>query len=330
MAVLLRGCLMLLAGLFLAVLALPPQGRKRPFGIVIHGGAGNVTPARVAQAGEPAYRQALEKALAAGYGILEQGGSSLDAVQVAVAALEDDPLFNAGLGATFNRDGVHELDAAIMDGRTLAAGAVAGLQHVRNPIALARLVLERSPHVLLVGAGAESFALAQGLAPVPNGYFTTPASLEAYRKAKGAAQPDPAPMTRDTVGAVALDRHGNLAAATSTGGMLNKLPGRVGDSPLIGAGTYADNRSCAVSCTGWGEFFMRTVAAHDLAARICYRGEPLDQAARATLAKAKALGGEGGLIAMDARGAIAMPFDSPGMFRAYRLGHGPSVVKLFS
>ena len=330
MPLLVRAILLLLAFLVLAGLALQAPRSRRPFGLVIHGGAGNVTPARVAQAGEAAYRKGLERALAAGYAILEQGGASLDAVQAAVMVLEDEPLFNAGVGATCNRDGVHELDAAIMDGKSLAAGAVAGLRHVRNPVALARLVMARTPHALLIGEGAEAFAAAQGLTPVANAYFSTPATLEAYRKLQAGEAPGPEPLTpRDTVGAVALDQQGNLASATSTGGMLNKLPGRVGDSPIIGAGTYADNRTCAVSCTGWGEFFIRTVAAYDVSAQIGYLGTPLAKAAQATLDKGRALGGDGGIIAIDAQGVIAMPFNSAGMFRGYHLSSGPAVVKLF-
>ena len=315
---------LLKAILCLAPLLLQAQAAKAPFGIVIHGGAGNVTPARVAAAGEQAYREGLAQALAAGYAILARGGSSLDAVQAAVTALEDNPLFNAGVGATFTRDGTHELDAAIMDGRTLAAGSVAGIQHVKSPVALARAVMEQTPHVMLIGAGAEDFAKARGLPMVPNEYFSTPATLKAFRAMKAKA------MTKDTVGAVALDQQGNLAAATSTGGILNKLPGRVGDAPLIGVGTYADNRTCAVSCTGWGEFFIRTVVAYDISAQMAYLGTSLARAAQASLDKALKLGGDGGLIAIDAHGQTTMPFNTPGMFRASRVGDGPAVVKLFA
>ena len=301
---------------------------QAPFGIVIHGGAGNVTPARVAAAGEQAYRDGLAQALAAGYTILARGGSSLDAVQAAVTAMEDNPLFNAGVGATFTRDGTHELDAAIMDGRTLAAGSVAGIQHVKSPVALARAVMEQTPHVMMIGAGAEAFAKAKGLPMVDNDYFSTPATLKAFQDLK--ARERAKAMTKDTVGAVALDQQGNLAAATSTGGILNKLPGRVGDAPLIGVGTYADNRTCAVSCTGWGEFFIRTVVAYDISAQMTYLGAPLARAAQTSLDKALKLGGDGGLIAIDAQGHTTMPFNTPGMFRASRVGDGPAVVKLFA
>jgi len=320
-----RRFLAMLLGL---VLALGAHAGPRPFGIAIHGGAGDVTAERVAGAGEQAYRRGLEKALAAGYEILAKGGSSLDAVQAAVTAMEEDPLYNAGVGATVNRDGVHELDAAIMDGKTLAAGSVAGLRHVRNPVALARMVMERSAHVMLIGQGAEAFAAAQGMTPVANAYFRTPAVWEIYRRTKAKdAQRCPAP--RDTVGAVALDQQGNLASATSTGGTLNKLPGRVGDAPLIGIGTYADNRTCAVSCTGWGEFFIRTVVAYDVSAQMAYRAAPLAEAAQASLDKARRLGGDGGLIGIDGKGNLTVNFNTKGMFRAYRLNNGPAVIKLF-
>ena len=316
--------------LILACLGALALAAQAPFGIVIHGGAGNVTPARVAAAGEQAYRDGLAQALAAGYTILAKGGSSLDAVQAAVTALEDNPLFNAGVGATFTRDGTHELDAAIMDGRTLAAGSVAGIQHVKSPVALARAVMEQTPHVMLIGAGAEAFAKDRGLPMVPNDYFSTPASLKSFHDPKAKAKAQAKAMTKDTVGAVALDQHGNLAAATSTGGILNKLPGRVGDAPLIGVGTYADNRTCAVSCTGWGEFFIRTVVAYDISAQMTYQGAPLARAAQASLDKALKLGGDGGLIAIDAQGHATMPFNTPGMFRGYKTSQDAGFIRLYS
>jgi beta-aspartyl-peptidase (threonine type) len=298
---------------------------QAPFGIVIHGGAGNVTPERIAPAGEKAYREGLGKALAAGYAVLDKGGAALDAVEAAVRSMEENPLFNAGVGATFTHDGTHELDAAIMDGRTLRAGSVAGLKHVVSPVGLARLVMEKTPHVMLIGEGAEAFAKAQGLEPVPNAYFDTREQLLAFQKLKEKQ----APITKDTVGAVALDRQGNLAAATSTGGILDKLPGRVGDAPLIGAGTYADNRACAVSCTGWGEYFIRTEVAYDICAQMVYQGAPLDKAAQASLDKALKLGGGGGLIAIDAAGHVTMPFNTPGMFRGCHLSGGPERIEMF-
>jgi len=298
-----------------------------PFGLAIHGGAGNITAARIGPEAEKAYRAGLEKALAAGYAVLDKGGPALDAVEAAVRSMEENPLFNAGVGATITRDGTHELDAAIMDGRTLRAGSVAGIQHVRSPVGLARLVMEKTPHVMLIGEGAEAFAKAQGLEPVPNTHFRTASQWESFRKLKEREKAKP--TTKDTVGAVALDRHGNLASATSTGGMLDKLPGRVGDAPLIGVGTYADNRTCAVSCTGWGEFFIRTVVAYDTSARMAYLGAPLEKAAAAALDTALKLGGGGGLVAMDAAGRVTQPFNTPGMFRAVRMSDGRSSVALF-
>ena len=320
-----RVCLFLALS-FLAALSLAAQPAPRPFGLVIHGGAGSVTAERLGADGEKAYRDGLEKALSAGYAILEKGGTALDAVTAAVQAMEDDPLFNAGVGATFTRAGTHELDAAIMDGRTLKAGSVAAIQHVKSPVGLARLVMEKSPHVMLIGEGAEAFAKGQGVALVPNSVFDTPRQLEELRKVRERRQP---PVTKDTVGAVALDKDGNLAAATSTGGILDKLPGRVGDAPLIGAGTYADNRTCAVSCTGWGEFFIRAAVAYDVCAQMAYQGAPLAKAAQASLDKALKLGGDGGLIALDVQGNLTMPFNTKGMFRACRMGDGRRSVQMF-
>jgi len=311
-----------LAFLFAAVCALADT----PFGIVIHGGAGSVTPERIGSQ-EKAYRAGLEKALAAGYAILEKGGSALDAVEASVRSMEENPLFNAGVGATLTRDGTHELDSAIMDGSTLKAGSVAGILHVKSPVGLARLVMDKTPHVMMIGAGAEAFAKAQGLELVPNTYFRTDAQWATLQKLREKEKAKP--TTKDTVGAVALDRHGNLASATSTGGMLDKLPGRVGDAPLIGVGTYADNRTCAVSCTGWGEFFIRSVVAHDVAARMVYGQRPLAEAAAAALDRALRLGGDGGLVALDARGRLAMPFNTPGMFRGFRFSDGRASVDLF-
>jgi beta-aspartyl-peptidase (threonine type) len=251
---------------------------------------------------------ALRSALHAGYTVLQVGGSALDAVTATVVALEDCPLFNAGRGAVLNADGEHEMDASVMDGATLAAGGVACVQRIRNPVLAARAVMERSPHVLLAGKGAERFARRQGLAFAPPRYFLTEERQEALKK-----------RLKDhhgTVGAVALDRAGNLAAATSTGGYTGKLPGRIGDSPLVGAGTWAENATCAVSGTGLGEAFIRAAVAHDIASRMRYRREPLARAAAAALRNVKRLRGDGGLIAVDRRGNVVMPFNSAGMYRA--------------
>jgi beta-aspartyl-peptidase (threonine type) len=292
------------------------------FAIAIHGGAGTLSRSETSTEQERAYLQGLRDALAAGFSLLEIGASSLDAVTAAVVSLEDNPLFNAGRGAVLTRDGLAELDASIMDGRTLAAGAVCGLKHIRNPITLARRVMERSPHVMLVGEGAEDFARGQGVELVSNEYFRTPVrQKQLHRLLQGTEEKEndlvaqePADRT-GTVGAVALDADGNVAAATSTGGMTGKRWGRVGDSPIIGAGTYASNSGCAVSATGHGEYFIRTVVAHDICAQMQYGKLSLADSAANTLARMKALGGNGGVIAISRAGEIVLDFNSEGMFR---------------
>ncbi len=320
-----------------------PPARKPQWGIVIHGGAGVIRRDMLSPEKEAAYRAKLTESLQAGHAVLARGGSSLDAVGAALRILEDSPLFNAGKGAVFNHDGQNELDAAIMDGRTLRAGAVAGLHHVKNPIDLARKVMENSAHVMMVGDGAEAFAREQGIELVPAEYFRTEERWEQLQKAlekekaspgkPSSLQPSRDPATGEekfgTVGAVALDQAGNLAAGTSTGGMTNKRYGRVGDSPIIGAGTYA-NAHCAVSGTGHGEFFIRYTVARDICARMEYQQLPLQESANAmvmdVLVKA---GGEGGVIAMDAQGNVAMPFNSPGMYRGYMGEDGTPHVAIF-
>jgi beta-aspartyl-peptidase (threonine type) len=313
---------------FLAAIALlgaqAAGAQERGVAIVIHGGAGVISRAEMSPEREASYRAGLEAARDAGYAILERGGSSLDAVSAAIRVLEDNPLFNAGRGAVLTHDGYAELDASIMDGKDLRAGAIAGVRHVKNPIELARRVMEKSPHVLLVGSGAEEFALQQGMTLVANEYFRTPTRerqlQDAIREEQGKAATK---STAGTVGAVALDRDGNLAAATSTGGMTNKRNGRVGDSPIIGAGTYASNASCAVSATGHGEFFIRLGVARDICALVEYRRLPLDEAVREVIhGKLAKLGGDGGVIALDRDGHIAMDFNSAGMFRAARDSNG--------
>jgi beta-aspartyl-peptidase (threonine type) len=289
-------------------------GKK--FALVIHGGAGTISPKQITPALERDLRAGLERSLEAGREILRDGGSSLDAVTAAVRVLEDDPLFNAGRGAVFTSAGTHEMDAAIMDGRTLMAGAVASVKRVRNPIVLARAVMEKSPHVLLAGTGAEDFARELGHEIVDDQYFYSEQrwqALERVRNTSNLSDQD----RHGTVGAVALDQAGNLAAATSTGGNTNKMPGRIGDTPIIGAGTYANNATCAVSATGDGEFFIRAVAAHDLAALLEYRGMTLAEAAKSVIDKIGRLGGTGGLIAVDRAGNIALPFNTTGMYRAF-------------
>jgi beta-aspartyl-peptidase (threonine type) len=274
--------------------------------IAIHGGAGAMPRRKMTPALAARYKAGLARALAAGYEVLRTG-TSLDAVCAAVVVLEDLPLFNAGRGACYNTDEKHELDASVMEGAQLRAGAVAAVSRIRNPVLAARAVMEQSRHVLLVGRGAERFAGQHGLELVPESYFATQSRLAALRKKIEGHH--------GTVGAVALDANGNLAAATSTGGYTGKLPGRVGDSPIIGAGNYADNGACAVSGTGLGEAFIRGVLAYDVAARMRYLGEPLAKAARAAMRKLSALQGDGGLIAVDRRGNIVMPFNSEGMYR---------------
>ncbi|MEO8063459.1 MAG: isoaspartyl peptidase/L-asparaginase [Pseudomonadota bacterium] len=300
------------------------------FAIAIHGGAGVLSRGDLPAEQERDYLAGLEAALDAGYELLERGSSSLDAAIASVCVLEDNPLFNAGRGAVLNRDGVAELDASVMDGRTLGAGAVTGLKHVKNPIELARLVMDQSPHVMLVGEGAEDFARSLAVELVSNEYFRTPVRQQQLQRLLGGV------VTREnelaafgTVGAVALDSQGNLAAATSTGGMTGKRWGRVGDSPVIGAGTYANNTSCAVSATGHGEYFIRSVVAHDICAQVEYLQAPLRTAVGNVLSKMQKLGGNGGVIAIDARGEIVLEFNSEGMFRGERSSTGNRVVSIY-
>ncbi len=302
------------------------------FALAVHGGAGSLPRAEMSAELEAEYRHGLEAALSAGFAVLEAGGTSLDAVTRAVVCLEDNPVFNAGRGAVFTWDGVNELDAAIMDGTTLEAGAICGVTHIRNPVELARAVMEHSGYVMLNGAGAEEFALARGFSLVPRGYFhTEPRWRQLQRIRGGDAGLSPLTISHvGTVGAVALDGRGGLAAATSTGGMTGKRYRRIGDSPIIGAGTYADNRSCAVSATGHGEIFIRAAVAHDIAARIRHGGRSLDTAVREVVfGELAQLGGEGGVIAIDARGELAMQFNTEGMFRASRRAGEPARVAIY-
>ena len=283
---------------------------------------------------EARYRAKLQESLEAGFDVLEAGGSSLDAVETAVRILEDSELFNAGKGAVFNADGRNELDASIMDGSTLSAGAVAGVTTIKNPISAARAVMERTDHVLLIGSGADSFAESVGLEVVDPEYFFTQRRWDSLQRKKKAvsARPDPAdtdPYTRGmgTVGALALDRHGRLAAATSTGGTTNKRYGRVGDSPIIGAGTWADDR-CAVSGTGTGEFFIRNAVAHDICARARYLDQPVGEAAGHVIFEVLDAG-IGGVITLDNDGNVAMPFNTEGMYRAFIHQDGETVVEIY-
>jgi beta-aspartyl-peptidase (threonine type) len=300
--------------------------------IALHGGAGTISRDDITPDQEKAYRAGLEAALQAGYDVLIRGGSALDAAVAAVVSLEDNELFNAGKGAVFTAEGTHELDAAVMRGDALEAGAVAGVRGVRNPIRLAREVMEASEYVLLLGQGAEAFAREQGVAFEPDAYFFTEHRQRELREAQeaGRVQLDHAGKKKGTVGAVALDRHGTLAAATSTGGLTNKKWGRVGDSPVIGAGTYANNATCAVSCTGVGEAFLKAVAAYDVSCLMEYRGYSLGQACEeVVLNKLKSRGGEGGLVAVDGAGNVALTFNSEGMYRAWRNERGEGEVAIF-
>jgi L-asparaginase / beta-aspartyl-peptidase len=302
------------------------------FAIAIHGGAGTLSRHDTSPEQEKLYLQGLSDALDAGYSLLETGGTSLDAATAAVVSLEDNPLFNAGRGAVLTRDGLVELDASIMDGKTLAAGAVTGIRHIRNPVVLARRVMECSPHVMLVGAGAEDFARGQGMELVSNEYFRTPIrQKQLHRLLQGAAEKenDLLAHAMGTVGAVALDSRGNVAAATSTGGMTGKRWGRVGDSPIIGAGTYASNAGCAVSATGHGEYFIRAVVAHDICAQLQYAAASLADATASTLARMKALGGNGGVVAVAPNGDIVLDFNSDGMFRGARSSAGRNEVAIY-
>ncbi len=310
------------------------------FALVIHGGAGVIERDELSAGDERGIRAALDAALDAGHAVLAGGGSALDAVEAAVVALEESPRFNAGKGAVYNAQGRHELDASIMEGHTRRAGAVAGVTTVRNPVRLARAVMEHSPHVMLIGDGAETFADAQpGIERVDNDWFDTEARFrqlqQAQERERAGAQSsggDPADLKGryfGTVGAVALDVHGHLATATSTGGMTNKKWGRVGDSPIVGAGTWADDR-CGVSGTGWGEFFIRNAVAHDICARVAYRGDSLQVAADEVIMRVvPALGGDGGAIALDRDGNIAMPFNTSGMYRGWIGADGSRGTAIF-
>lgn len=298
--------------------------------IVIHGGAG-VVAKEVTPEKEKQLRIDLERALKAGYTVLQSGGSSLEAVTQAIVILEDAPEFNAGKGAVFNHDGKNELDASIMDGATMSAGAVANVHRIKNPIVLARAVMEKSPHVMMVGDGAEAFAQSIGMKLVDPKYFYTEKRWQELQQAlKEEAEKAKADVPHHgTVGAVALDKQGHLAAGTSTGGMTNKRFGRVGDSPVIGAGTYA-NSKCAVSATGWGEYYIRAAAAHDICARVEYKGEPIKQAADdVVMGVVPKLGGDGGVIALDADGNFATPFNTEGMYRGWIDRDGKVHVAIF-
>lgn len=302
--------------------------------IAIHGGAGTILKTEITTEKEVAYKLALKEALQKGFAILSAKGSAIDAVTAAIVSLEDCPLFNAGKGSVFNAEGRHEMDASIMSGDNLSAGAITGVMNVKNPIVLAKTVMQQSEHVFLMGEGAEIFARKHELKFELDDYFYDEFRYQQWLKIKGTDT-----ITLDhskekkfgTVGAVALDAFGNLAAGTSTGGMTNKRYGRVGDSPIIGAGTYANNATCAISCTGHGELFIRSVVAHDISCLIEYKGLSLDEACRIVVhEKLVKIGGEGGLIAIDAQGNIALPFNSDGMYRGWMRGTDDFLTEIYS
>ena len=305
--------------------------------LVMHGGAGTITRASMTPEMEKQYREKLEEALRTGHAVLMKGGSSLDAVEASIRILEDSPLFNAGKGAVFTHEGKNEMDAAIMNGQTLAAGSVAGVTVIKNPISAARAVMEKSKHVMLAGKGAEEFAKQAGLEIVDPKYFWTERRWKSLQnelaKEKGKPQTYldvPEEHKFGTVGAVALDQHGNLAAGTSTGGTQNKRWGRIGDSPIIGAGTYADNDSVAVSCTGTGEYFIRWTVAHDIAALYKYKGMTVQQAGNEVIhKKLEPVHGDGGAIVLDGKGNFSMPFNSEGMYRGWIGGDGVPHVLIY-
>ncbi len=299
--------------------------------LVIHGGAGAPVRAELSQEKETAVRATLELALRAGYAVILKGGSAVDAVTAPIVILEDSPLFNAGRGAALNAEGRAELDASIMEGHSLRAGAVAGVHRVKNPVRLARGVMEQSAHVMMIGDGAEQFGRSIGIAMVDPAWFITDERRQDLEKTRAKALKGSAADSRlhvGTVGAVALDSEGHLAAATSTGGTTNKLYGRVGDSPIIGAGTFADD-SCAVSATGWGEYFIRLGVARDICARMRYRGDGVNKAAADVLAGVAALGGDGGVIALDRAGNVAMPFNTDGMYRGSITRDGQIRIEIY-
>jgi len=328
---------------FNSVLGQNPANPSHKFILVIHGGAGTILKSQMSAEKEKAYQDGLKQALQDGHRILAAGGSALNAVEAVVKILENNPLFNAGKGAVFTHEGKNEMDAAIMDGKTLGAGSVAGVTTIKNPITAARAVMEKSNHVMMTGIGAEKFAASVGIEIVDPSYFYTPErwknlqdakkedSLKAAAAGKSSSyQFENKDYKFGTVGAVALDRYGNLAAATSTGGMTNKQYGRIGDAPIIGAGTYANNATCAVSCTGWGEYFIRLVVAKSISDMMEYKGMSVKAAADEMIfKKVPALGGDGGLIVLDNKGNFAMPFSTDGMYRGYIKEDGSFEIKIY-
>ncbi|MCT4628863.1 isoaspartyl peptidase/L-asparaginase family protein [Winogradskyella sp.] len=320
--------------------------KKQEFAIIIHGGAGTILKKNMTPEKEAAYKAKLEEAIRVGYDILKNGGNSIDAVQKTINVMENSSLFNAGKGAVFTHDETNEMDASIMDGKTLNAGASAGTKTVKNPINLARAVMENSPHVMLSGNGAETFAAEQGLEIVDPNYFFLESRLESLKRVKEKQARNEKKIDMEstsinffdaeiknskfgTVGCAALDKNGNLAAGTSTGGMTNKRWGRIGDSPIIGSGTYANNATCAVSSTGWGEYFIRTQVAHDISALMDYKDLSLKEAAKIVLNKVEDLGGDGGVVAVDKNGNMVAEFNTSGMYRATMNDKGELIIGIY-
>ncbi len=334
----------LLTVLLLLVFMMGCKEQEKKYVLVIHGGAGTILKSKMTPEKEAEYVAALTEALNTGYAALQAGKSSLDAVEASIHVMENSPLFNAGKGAVFTNEGRNELDASIMDGKTLEAGAVAGVTTIKNPISAARAVMEKSEHVMMVGPGAEKFATEAGLEVVDPNYFWTKERWEGLQQAKS-EDSTKAVLDHDqktsrlgslnkdnkfgTVGAVALDKQGNLAAGTSTGGMTNKKYGRVGDAPIIGAGTYCSNETAGISCTGWGEFFIRSVVAKSVSDLMEYKGMSIDKAAKTVLEKVGKLGGDGGLIALDKNGNMTMPFNTEGMYRGAVTADGKIEVQIY-
>ena len=303
------------------------NSNKVDFAIVVHGGAGTILKKNVSDEMELAYKLKLEEAINAGYNILEKNGSSKDAVEETIKILENSELFNAGKGSVLSNKGVVEMDASIMNGQNLNAGAISGIKTIKNPISAARLVMEKSEHVFLSGEGAEEFAKLQGLDIIDNEYFITETRLKSLLNAK---KRDSIKDNKfGTVGCVAIDKFGNITSGTSTGGMTNKKWNRIGDVPIIGAGTYANNNTCGISSTGWGEYFIRNVVAYDISSQIEYKKISIDLAAKNTLKKVKDLGGNGGVIGIDKNGNILMDFNTEGMYRGYKKSDGESEISIY-
>jgi beta-aspartyl-peptidase (threonine type) len=323
----------LLSGLFICLFPLWAVATEQPVAIALHGGAGTIERDRMSAEVELEYRSFLDKAISDGYQQLQAGEEGLDVVVAIIQRMENSPLFNAGKGSVYTWDGQHELDASIMHGAQMDAGAVAGVTTVQSPIALARAVMEQSPHVMLASRGAEQFAKELGIPEVSPAYFETERrkrALESYKSRKQAGIEPHVDYKFGTVGVVVLDSKGNLVAGTSTGGMTGKRWGRIGDAPVIGAGTYADNRSCAVSATGHGEYFIRHTVARDICARMQFAGQGLNEAAEAVIMDELVVaGGDGGIVAVDAGGEVAMVFNTPGMYRASVSGSGVKSIGIF-